>query len=197
MTGRKSFMDEVEARIPAADFEAEYFPGGLVRVTIDLTPELVEQVMTVAKEQGWPRGEAFVALLALGIGALEEEKVRRLMERDDPPARDELEVLLRRMREMEMRYAVMKRRLWDFLKAYQAASLADGALRAEVTGLRRLAESLRAERDALRQRVAALEAAQDGRDDPPAALAGRESSASARADLPIWRRILYRLGGRA
>ncbi len=140
MTERKSFMDEVDARIPAADFEAEYFPGGLVRVTIDLTLELVEQVMAVAKEQGWPRGEAFVALLALGIGALEEEKTRSLMERDDPPARNELEVLLRRMREMEMRYAVMKRRPWDFLKAYQMASLADGALRAEVAGLRRLAE---------------------------------------------------------
>lgn len=195
MNERKSLMDEVTSRIPAADFEAEYFPGGLVRVTMDLTPELVEQVIAIAEEQGWPRGEAFVALLALGIGALEEEKVRHLIERDDPPARDELEVLLRRIREMEMRYAVMKRRLWDFLKAYQVASLADGALRAEVAGLRRLAESLRAERDALRQRIATLEAAQEGRDNPPAASAGQDSSAPARTELPAWRRFLRRLGG--
>ncbi len=197
MNDRKSLMDEVTSRIPAADFEVEYFPGGLVRITVDLTPELVEQVIAIAEEQGWPRGEAFVALLALGVGALEEEKVRHLMGRDDPPARDELEVLLRRIREMEMRYAVMKRRLWDFLKAYQAASLADGALRAEVTGLRRLAESLRAERDALRQRVAALEAAQDGRDNRPVVSGGQESPVPARAELPPWRRFLRRLGGRA
>jgi hypothetical protein len=39
MTGQKSFMDEVDARIPAADLEAEYFPvnpdfrgmGGILR----------------------------------------------------------------------------------------------------------------------------------------------------------------------
>lgn len=197
MTDRKSFMDEVDARIPTADFEAEYFPGGLAQVTIDLTPALVEQVMAVAEEQGWPRGEAFVALLALGIGALEEEKACHRMERDDPPARDEPEVLLRRMRGMEIRYAGMKRRLWDFLKADQTASLADGALRAEVAGLRRLAESLRAERDALRQRVAALEAARDCQDDPSVAAPGRESPIPARAELPIWRRILHRLGGQA
>jgi len=63
--------------------------------------------------------------------------------------------------------------------------------------LRRLAESLCAERDALRQRVAALEAAQDRREDPPVASPGRESPIPARAELPIWRRILHRLGGRA
>ncbi len=191
MTEQKSVMDEVNDRIPAADFEAEYFPGGLVRVTIDLTSELVDQIKAVAQEQNWPRGEAFVALLALGLGALEEEKVRCLMERDDPPARDEVEVLLRCIRQMEMRYAVMKRRLWDFLKAYQTASLADGALRAEVTGLRNLVESLRAERDALRERVTALEVMLEGREAPAVASPERRTLPPAPQRRSAWYRLLH------
>lgn len=193
MDNRTSLMDEVNARIPAADFEAEYFPNGLVRVTMDLPPDLVERIQAIAQEQNWPRGEALVALLALGIGALEEEKVRSLMERDEPAARDEIEVFLRRIREMEMRYAVMKRRLWDFLKAYQMASLADGALRAGVAGLRRLAESLRAERDALRKRVAELENALAAQGGPPPEPPAAEAVSKEKPGVPAWRRALQRL----
>lgn len=188
---RENLLDEISAQIPAADFEAEYFPGGLSRISIDLTTEMVEQIEAVAKEQGWPRGEAFVALLSLGLGAFLEEKARALIEQDDALARDELDLLVRRMRQMEMQYAVMKRRVWDFLKAYQSACLTDGALRTQVMGLTALVGSLRAERDALRRQVAALEGAARSQlsptsceeTEPPVAPPSRE---------PWWRRWVRR-----
>jgi len=183
-------LDEIDAQIPAADFETEHFPGGLARVTIDLTAEMVEQVEAVAKEQNWPKGEAFVALLALGFGALEEEKARALMEQHNQPARDELELLVRRMRQLEMQYAVMKRRTWDFLKAYQSASLADGALRNQVAGLSSLVSTLRAERDELRRRVMALEAERERW------TRGEEESTANGPNQSLWRLLMRRVGRR-
>ncbi len=188
---RENLLDEISAQIPAADFEAEYFPGGLVRVSIDLTAEMVEQIQAVAREQEWPRGEAFVALLSLGLGAFLEEKARALIQQDDAPARDELDLLVRRMRQMEMQYAVMKRRVWDFLKAYQSACLTDGALRTQVAGLTALVTSLRAERDALQQRLAALEKTTKHRPSPfPASEI--EPSAVPSPREPWWRRWTHR-----
>lgn len=156
--GERTLLEEINSRIPAADFEATYFPGGMVRVSMDITAEMVEQIEAVAKEQHLSRGEALVAVLALGLGVLNEQKARQLIEQSDPVARDELDLLVRRMRQMEVQYAVMKRRTWDFLKAYQAACLADGALRTQIGGLQALLAPLRAERDALRERVRQLEA---------------------------------------
>lgn len=153
-----SFLDEVTARIPRGDFEAEYFPGGLVRVTMELTAEMVERVKAIAEQQNWLPVEAFAALLALGLGALQEREVQALIERNDQPARDKLDLLVRRMLELEMQHAVMKRRTWDFLKAYQVATMADGALRGRVAELTASVNALLAERDELQRRVAALEA---------------------------------------
>ncbi len=187
---RPSLLDETNEKIPAADFEAEYFPDGLVRVTIDLNADMVDQITAVAKEQNWPRGEAFVALLALGLGALQEEKARALMEQGDQLARDELDLLVSRMCQLEMQYAVMKRRTWDFLKAYQAASLADGALRNQVAGLSSLVSILRAERDELRQRVMALEAEREGWQTP---VHEEEKSIPRLPSEPLWRRLIRRV----
>ena len=190
---RPTLLDEIDAQIPAADFEEEYFPDGLVRVTIDLTAEMVKQVAAVAEGQNWPRGEAFVALLALGLGAFLEEKARALIERNDQPARDELDHLVSRMCQMEMQYAVMKRRVWDFLKAYQSASLADGALRTQVTGLTALVTSLRAERDELRQRIMTLEAEREHWQRPTH---DKEESTPRPPDKPLWPRFIRHLGRR-
>jgi hypothetical protein len=192
-SNRPALLDEIDAQIPAADFETECFPTGLARVTIDLTAEVVEQVTAAAEKQGWPKGEAFVALLALGFGALEEERARALMEQNDQPARDELDLLVRRMRQLEMQYAVMKRRSWDFLKAYQSASLADGALRNQVAGLSSLVPTLCAERDELRRRVMALEAERERWQRPTS---DEEESALDPADEPLWRRLIRLLGRR-
>jgi len=196
ITAHESLLDEIDARIPASEFEAQYFPGGLVRVTIDLMAEMLAQITTVAEEQNWSRCDALVALLALGLGALQEEKARLLMEQDDQPARDELDLLVRRMRQMEMQYAIMKRRTWEFLKAYQAASLADGALRNQVAGLGALVVSLRVERDALRQQVAASEAERQWSQTQVSAVENDEA-VSATSDGSPRRRLACRLGRQA
>jgi hypothetical protein len=159
-----TLLDEINAQVPAADFELEYFPGGMVHVTMELTAEMVEQVRSLAREHKWPEAEAYVTVIASGIGAFEEAGLHVVQEKADRLADDQLELLVRRLRAMEMRYAVMKHHTWEFLKAYQAASLSDGAIRTQLVGLNHLVERLRGENDAFRaenQRLRQLIARQD------------------------------------
>lgn len=193
-----SYLDEITAQIPKADFEAEYFPGGMTRVTMDLTAEMVEQIEAVAEEQSWPRGEALVALLALGLAKFQKERVNALMARNDPPARDSLELLVRRMFRMEMQYAVMKRRTWDFLKAYQTAVMVDSALRTEAAGVKARNAVLRAEVEALQKQVAALQAERDALQQRAMTVedeSGAEMDTLDAARQPWWRRLLRRRNG--
>ena len=152
----ESLLDEITARIPAAEFQAEYFPGGMVRISTDLTAELLQQVTDFAASQGWSDADAFVALLAYGIGAFKEGQARALLEQDTAAAHDELDLLVRDMRAMETQYAVMKFRTWNFLQAYQASALSDGALRTKAGALGREVDRLRSENGLLRAEIARL-----------------------------------------
>ncbi len=151
--GEQSLLDEMNARVRPTEFELEQFPGGMVRVSMELTAELVQQISQFADRNGWPGRDAFVAALANGIGAFEEAEVRELRERRDSVARDRLDVLERRLRQMEVSYAAMKFRTWELLQAYQSANLSDGAMRTQVTALGHLADRLRAENEELRARL--------------------------------------------
>gem|GEM_PF-679221 len=152
-----SLLDEINARIPAADFQAEYYPAGMVRITLSITAEMGEQVKTLAEQEGWPEADAYVATLASGIGAFKEARARELLTEDSEPAHDELDLLVRQMRRMETQYAVMKFRTWNFLQAYQASAMSQGALLNRANGLAQVVDRLRTENDALKERLRALE----------------------------------------
>jgi len=153
-----SLLDEINAGIPAADFQAEYYPGGMVRITLDVTAELEGQIKALAEQQGWPEADAHVAMLASGIGAFKEAKARELLQENGEPARDELDLLVKQMRQMETQYAVMKFRTWNFLQAYQAAAMSHGALVNRANGLSLVVDRLRGENDDLKEQVRKLEA---------------------------------------
>ncbi len=153
-----SLLDEINARIPASDFQAEYYPDGMVRITLSITAEMAGQVKALTEQQGWPQADTYVAMLASGIGASKEARARELLAEDSETARDELDLLVKQMRRMETQYAVMKFRTWNFLQAYQASAMSQGALVNRANGLARVVDRLRAENDALKQRVQPLEA---------------------------------------
>jgi len=152
-----SLLDEINAQIPASDFQAEYYPGGLTRITMAITAEMTGQIKALAEVQGWPEADAYVAMLASGIGAFKEAKVRELLQEDSEPARDELDLLVKQMRQMETQYAVMKFRSWNFLQAYQASAMSQGALVNRANGLSRVVDRLRAENEELGERIHMLE----------------------------------------
>jgi hypothetical protein len=155
-SGPQSLLEGINAQIPASDFEAEYFPGGMVQISMRLAAEMIEECQAVAAEQGWPEADALVALLGYGLGCLKEARAKELIERSDQPARDELDLMLKQMREMQTKYAVMKFRTWNYLQAFQSASLSRGALTNQATGLQAVVHRLRAENDELRREVKSL-----------------------------------------
>jgi cell division protein FtsB len=59
---------------------------------------------------------------------------------------------------METQYAVMKFRTWNFLQAYQASALSQGALMNRANGLTQVVNRLRAENEELKEQVRKLEA---------------------------------------
>jgi hypothetical protein len=150
MEDELNLLDEINAKIPGADFQAEYYPGGMVGISMSVTAEMASQVKALAEQQGWPEADAYVAMLASGIGALKEARARELLENDSGPARDQLDLLVKQMRQMETQYAVLKYRTWNFLQAYQAAAMSRGALENRANGLAQVVNRLRAENDALR-----------------------------------------------
>ncbi len=157
MEDELSLLDEINARIPASDFQAEYYPGGMVGVTMSITAEMAEQIRALAEQRGWPEADAYVAMLAGGIAALKEARARELMGQEDEDARDELDLLVKQMRQMETQYAVMKFRTWNFLQAYQASAMAQGALENRAKGLSLVVERLRAENEALKAQLDTLD----------------------------------------
>ncbi len=163
-TDTESLLVQINATIPATEFEAEYYPGGVVKVTMAVTAELAARVDELAQNAGWPPADAYVATLASGIGAFEEARVREIQDEDSPAAKDEIDLLVKQMRKMEVQYAVMKARTWNYLQAYQAAALSRGALENRANGLERVVNRLRAENEALRQEITQLRAA--AKEDP-------------------------------
>jgi len=152
-----SLLDEINAGIPAADFQAEYYPGGMVRITMDVTAEMAGRIKALAEQQGWPEADTSVAMLASGIGAFKEAKARELLQEGDEAARDELDLLVKQMRQMEIQYAVMKFRTWSFLQAYQAAAMSQGALVNRANGLSLVADRLQAENAELKDLLRKIE----------------------------------------
>jgi hypothetical protein len=152
-----SLLDEINASIPASDFQAEYYPGGMTKITMTITAELAGQVKALAEQRGWPEADAYVAMLASGVGALHEARARALLAEESETAQDELDLLVKRMRQMEIEYAVMKFRAWDYLQAYQAAAMSQGALVNRADGLSLVVDRLRAENDALKEQIRKLE----------------------------------------
>jgi hypothetical protein len=157
MEDELSLLDEINAKIPASDFQAEYYPGGMVGITLSITAEMASQVKALAEQQGWPEADAYVAMLASGIGAMKEARARELLGQDSAPARDALDLLVKQMRQMETQYAVMKFRTWNFLQAYQASAMSRGALENRANGLALVVDRLRAENNELREEVKQLE----------------------------------------
>lgn len=157
MEDELSLLDEINAKIPASDFQIEYYPGGMVSITMAVTAEMASQIKALADQQGWPEADAYVAMLASGIGALKEARAREMLAEDSDNARDELDLLVKQMRQMETQYAVMKFRTWNFLQAYQAATMSRGALENRANGLALVVDRLRAENAELRNRVRQLE----------------------------------------
>ena len=155
-TGSQGLLDGINAQIPASDFEAEYFPGGMVQISMKLAAEMIEECQAMAAEQGWPEADALVALLGYGLGCLKEARAKELIERNDEPARDQLDLMLKQMREMQTQYAVMKFRTWNYLQAFQSASLSRGALTNQATGLQAVVHRLRADNEELRREVRSL-----------------------------------------
>ena len=156
-----SLLDEITARIPEAEFQAEYFPDGMAEVTMQLAADMLEEIKALAGERGWSGADAAAFALGYGIGCMKEAQARQLLERNDQAARDEIDLMLRDMREMHAQYAVMKHRTWTFLQAFQAASLSSGALVNQVAGLKSVVTRLRAENDDLRQEIVRLQAMLD------------------------------------
>lgn len=183
-----SLLDEINAGIPATAFEAEYYPGGMVKVTLMLTAELAARVQMLADAEEWPPADAYVATLASGLGAFEEAQARTSRDDESQAARDEVDLLVKHMRQMEVRYAVMKMRTWNFLQAYQAATLTRGALENRANGLEAVVNRLRAENEALRQEISDLRAALA--DDPPSVSAPIPDQVAAPTPQPRlgWRR---------
>jgi len=159
MEDELSLLDEINATIPASDFQAEYYSGGMVAITLSITAEMAGQVKALAEQQRWPEADAYVAMLASGIGALKEARARALLAEGNESARDELDLLVKQMRQMEMQYAVMKFRTWNFLQAYQASAMSRSALENRANGLALVVDRLRAENDALKERLSTLETA--------------------------------------
>jgi hypothetical protein len=159
MEDELSLLDEINAKIPAADFQAEYYPGDMVRITMAITAEMAGRIKALAEQKGWPEADAYVAMLASGIGALKETRARDLLGEDSEPARDELDLLVKQMRQMETQYAVMKFRTWNFLQAYQASAMSQGALSNRANGLSVVVKRLRAENEDLRSQIVRLQAA--------------------------------------
>lgn len=165
MEDELSLLDEINAKIPASDFQVEYYPGGMVNITMTITAEMASQIKALADQQGWPEADAYVAMLASGIGALKEARAREMLAEDSDTARDELDLLVKQMRQMETQYAVMKFRTWNFLQAYQASTMSRGALENRASGLALVVDRLRTENDELRNRVRQLESgARSGED---------------------------------
>ncbi len=154
-----NLLDEINARIPASDFQAEYFPGGMVRITMSITAEMAGQIKALAEQRGWPEADAYVAMLATGIGALKEARARELLAEEGEAAQDELDLLVRQMRQMETQYAVLKFRAWNFLQAYQASAMSQGALVNRADGLSVVVDRLRAENESLRMELERLKGA--------------------------------------
>lgn len=169
MNDELSLLDEINAKIPAADFQAEYYPGGMVQITMQITAEMAEQIKALAAARRWPEADAYVAMLASGIGALKEARARELLADDSQAARDELDLLVKQMRQMETQYAVMKFRTWNFLQAYQASAMSTGALQNRATGLALVVDRLREENEQLQKRIRELESRSPGAADLPRA----------------------------
>ena len=162
-SGSQSLLEEINAQIPASDFESEYFPGGMVQINMRLAAEMIEECQAMAAEQGWPEADALVALLGYGLGCLKEARAKELIECNDEPARDQLDLMLKQMREMQTQYAVMKFRTWNYLQAFQSASLSRGALTNQATGLQAVVHRLRTENEELRREVNGLRAEREKR----------------------------------
>lgn len=191
-TGAQSLLDTINAQIPASDFQAEYFPNGMVQVTMNLPADLVEQVRTLAADQDWPEADALAAMLGYAVGCLKEERAHKLIEQNDQPARDQLDLMLKQMRDRETQYAVMKFRTWNFLQAFQSASLSRGALTNQVRGLSGVVAELRAENEALKREISSLQTQcsqlQASHDHPPA----NGTSPSVPSSPTLWRRLVSR-----
>lgn len=187
-----NLLDEINARIPASDFQAEYFPGGMVRITMSITAEMAGQIKALAEQKGWPEADAYVAMLATGIGALKEARARELLAEGGEAAQDELDLLVRQMRQMETQYAVLKFRAWDFLQAYQASAMSQGALVNRADGLALVVDRLRAENESLQMEVRRLKealAAANAAADQAKSPAGKGEPSAARGVSGILRRL--------
>ena len=186
-----NLLEEINASIPASDFEAEYYPGGMVKATMTITAELADRVRRLAQSAGWPEADAYVATLASGIGAFEDAHVRELQGDESPAAKDEIDLLIKQMRQMEVQYAVMKHRTWNYLQAYQSAALSRGALENRASGLEGVVARLRAETEALHQEIGRLRTAVEeveAQSAPPAP----DQAAEGPATETVWQRISRR-----
>lgn len=198
MNDELSLLDEINAKIPAADFQAEYYPGGMVQITMQITAEMADQIKALAVARGWPEADAYVAMLASGIGALKEARARELLADDSAAARDELDLLVKQMRQMETQYAVMKFRTWNFLQAYQASAMSTGALQNRATGLALVVDRLRVENEQLQKRIRELEArCPDAADLPQAGRSAQPMPQPRLGTSGRWQKLLGRLGRRA
>lgn len=190
-----NLLDEINDSIPASDFEAEYYPGGMVKATITITAELAERVRRLAQSAGWPEADAYVAALASGIGAFEEARVRELQDDESQAAKDEIDLLIKQIRQMEVEYAVMKYRTWNYLQAYQSAALSRGALENRASGLEGVVARLRAEAQALHEEISRLRTAVqevEAQAAPPADPPAPDQLADPPAAATVWQRISRR-----
>ena len=199
MNDELSLLDEINARIPGADFQAEYYPDGMVSITMFITAEMAAQIKALAEQQGWPEADAYVATLASGIGAFKEARARDLLEEDSETARDELDLLVKRMRQMETQYAVMKFRTWHFLQAYQASAMSQGALENRATGLALVVDRLREENEQLKKRIRELETQSPVAADPSRSSRPLQGASAAGSCAPgpmqgLVRRLARRVG---
>ena len=190
-----NLLEEINDSIPASDFEAEYYPGGMVKATLTITAELADRVRRLAQSAGWPEADAYVATLASGIGAFEEARVRELQDDESQAAKDEIDLLIKQVRQMEVEYAVMKYRTWNYLQAYQSAALSRGALENRASGLEGVVSRLRAETQALHEEISRLRAAVqevEAQAAVPAEPPAPAQPADALAAATVWQRISRR-----
>lgn len=136
----------------SAEFEQEFFAGAeKVKLEIEVLKETYQDIQAAIERNGWDAEEGPAALLTLGLGYVQGQ---RLLEADD-----ETRVFLAdRLTNMESQLAVMKFRTFSFMRDNQTLEMRMGALRNSVAGLEGVVQRLRPERDAFKAEVEQLRA---------------------------------------
>ena len=128
-------------------------------VTLEVLEETYQEVLTVARENGWSENEAPLVILANGLAYLRGRQQIAELARNgaDEHVLEELNKTVRQLMQESSRYAVLKFKAFRMSQDNEALEMHESALNAENLMLRNRIEEFREDEERLKTRIADLE----------------------------------------